>query len=74
MIGPFDLGTYKKKEDDSKSLDELIVHDSDERISDARAGAERGAIIGEAINLPAGWPMSRGIYFHPVDWRTRPWR
>ncbi len=51
VIGPFDLGTYKKKEDDSKSLKELIVHDSDERISDARAGAERGAIIGEAINV-----------------------
>ena len=32
VIGPFDLGTYKKKEDDSKSLEELILHDSDERI------------------------------------------
>ena len=51
VIGPFDLGTYKKKKDDSKSLDELIIHDSSERIADARSGGEKGAIIGESINL-----------------------
>ncbi len=51
VIGPFDLGTYKKKENESRSLEELTVHESDERVEDARAGVERGAIIGEAVNL-----------------------
>ena len=51
MIGPFDLGTYKKKDDDSKSLEELIVHDSRRaNLRTREPGAERGAIIGEAIN------------------------
>lgn len=51
VIGPFDMGIYKKKDEDNKALEELVVHESAERISDARAGVEQGAIIGEAINF-----------------------
>ena len=75
VIGPFDLGTYKKKKDDSKSLDELIIHDSRRANLRTRDPAVRRARSSEKRSiLPAGWPTSRVIYFHPVDWQTRPWR
>ena len=51
VTGPFDLGTHKKKDEDSKPLDELIIHDTVGRVAEARISAERGLIVGEAINF-----------------------